>query len=405
MRLLVNPKWINILCLIILMILSLPPRLWQLSAIPPVIVDEPANLRDINKMIDTPNYYPANFQWDFNQATLVHYPAIAVVKIFSSLDQLLALRLTSVALSLLALIPFFLIIQRYTNTYTAFLSTLLFSFSYYYLQFSRVGWTNIHAITLGLYLLWSLLKTLDKQSKRWLIVAGILAGLTLYTYRGAHIYLLASFVLIAAKILSEHKKRLKMVVFYAIFGVVSLIISTPWLITVFNNWQQYNLRLSVISVSATPLPYHGVYSPGSVWQYQISTVFKSWFLMQSISGDNIENKRYLPLGYPAVNHVVKLLFWAGLIMAVLNFPSYWYWLFILGSGLILGQVLTVDPPNGSRALSILPIIYLLSALPLYALYKRIANKPYLVLAMAIMVSLVAFQDYQFYQYWMSWIEV
>ena len=127
--------------------------------------------------------------------------------------------------------------------------------------------------------------------------------------------------------------------------------------------------------------------------------------MQSISGDNIENKRYLPLGYPAVNHVVKLLFWAGLIMAVLNFPSYWYWLFILGSGLILGQVLTVDPPNGSRALSILPIIYLLSALPLYALYKRIANKPYLVLAMAIMVSLVAFQDYQFYQYWMSWIEV
>ena len=100
--------------IVIVILISIFPRLWELNKYPPVVVDEPAYLRDIDKMVQNNNFYPADFQWDGSQATFVYIPTIILNKLFIS-DSLLALRTSSVIAGLLALIPFFLLVKRNTK--------------------------------------------------------------------------------------------------------------------------------------------------------------------------------------------------------------------------------------------------------------------------------------------------
>lgn len=176
-----------------LLFLSLIPRLWNLTTYPPVIVDESANIRDIQKLQASNEFRPIDFEWGYGQATLVHYPPFFLVEL--GLENLLAVRLTSVILSILTLIPFFFVVKNYTNSTIAFCGTILFSFSYYYLQFSRVGWTNIHPIFLGLYLIWLVQEAIEKKSGLLFAVCGIIAGLLMYSYRSGQIYICSFFII------------------------------------------------------------------------------------------------------------------------------------------------------------------------------------------------------------------
>src|SRR3990167_9224250 len=126
----------NLLLLFFVIIVSIFPRIWELNKYPPIIVDEPAYLRDVESMILNDNYYPANFQWDGSQATLVYLPTILLLKTIMP-NPIMALRSVSVILSLLALIPLFFLVKNCTNDAIAFSSTIMFSYSYYFLQFSR----------------------------------------------------------------------------------------------------------------------------------------------------------------------------------------------------------------------------------------------------------------------------
>src|SRR3989344_111966 len=127
----------DIFLVVLILIISLFPRLSGLTKYPNMIVDEAANLRDMNKLLSYDTFHPIDYEWGYGQATLVHYPVLLIARL--GLDEFFSLRLTSVILSLASLIPFFFIVKKYTNSIIASCGTLIFSFSYYYLQFSRVG--------------------------------------------------------------------------------------------------------------------------------------------------------------------------------------------------------------------------------------------------------------------------
>ena len=132
----------TLIYLLIVLLLSLIPRLWKLEQYPPMIVDEAANIRDIYKIIKSGSYNILDFHWDFSKSQLVYFPALLIINLLGRRESFLAFRLTSSLISLLALIPFFYIVKSLTNRSISFVTTLLLSFSYYFLQFSGSAGTT-----------------------------------------------------------------------------------------------------------------------------------------------------------------------------------------------------------------------------------------------------------------------
>lgn len=396
----------EIIFLVLIIALSLYPRLWNLNSVPRMIVDEPANLRDIQKILQKPpGLYVADFEWSFSQATLVHYPTILMGWIFGTQPNLFVLRLSSIVLSLAALLPFYFLAREYTARTIALSLTLLFSFSYYYLQFSRVGWTNIFVVTLGLYFLWFLKLALAKNHPLWLLLPAVTAGMIFYGYRGGEVYLLAGFLYFLYWQINTHLKLRKILLNAAIFFGTFLLVSAPWLSQISRNWELYNLRQRVVYVFNANRPYHGLVEDSDILRYQVLTSLESWLLLAAIDGGGIENLRYLPLKDPPVNAMIKSLFIIGLVLALFRFKETFIWLIIFILGLILGQILTVDPPNGSRALVLLPVIYLLPALTLEKLYQLSGRHRLFLVILVILTLIVAYLDFSYYRYWMSWIKL
>lgn len=403
----INKKKLKeIFLLIVILGLSFLPRLWQINHYPPLIVDESANLRDINKLISPKVFLPTDYEWGFGQATLVFYPTIALIKLGIS-DQLFALRLTSIILSIMALIPFFYIIRNNSNTLIAFCTTLMFSFSYYYLQFSRIGWTNIHPIMLGLFLMWFTKLAINKNSLIFYFLSGITAGLLIYTYRSGEIFIFAAFILLILNIISSKKKLSIKIVRFLLFLAIFTLVSLPWMNKIFSDWNLYNLRANVVSINNAERPYHNLYNQREIIQYQILTTFKSWILLDTINGNggNIENSRYLPLRYPLISPILIPFFWTGIIISLKKWKKSFIWFFIFLSGLVFGQVLTVDPPNGSRGLILLPIIYIFIGYSFNWLSNLMRNFQWTNLSYISISLIVAITDYFYYQYWMTWIKV
>lgn len=398
----VSKYYKTIFILLALISISLLPRLWQLTINPPLIIDEPANLRDINQLIHLGGFHPFNFHWDFSQSTLFHYPTILLI--YLGADDLQALRLTSVIISSLSLIPFYFIIKKRTNSVIATCTTLLFSFSYYYLQFSRVGWTNIHTIFLGLILFWILDEAISRKSYKLIFLSTIIASLLFHTYRAGEIFILAGLIYIVFSF-GEIKKINTKFISSLIYISFTFIFSLPWIYIIISNWELFNLRTSVVSILNVEKPYHGLYENLEIFIYQIFTTFKSWILMLPIYGGGIENQRYLPINKSLVSFPIALLFIFGLGIAIGNVKKHYIWLIILLLGLVLGQIMTINPPNGARGLILLPIIYIIASLTLFYIYKKIEKYKYTKFVFILLSLIIALFDFYFYTQWMTWISV
>lgn len=307
----INRKYtylLPIFILISLVALSIPARTWGLTRLPPVIVDEPANIRDINTLLSFGQFHPIDFEWGFGQASLVHYPAIFLIK-SGITNRLLALRLTSAMLSILSIIPFFFIVKRYTSDLVAWCTSILFSSSYYFLQFSRVGWTNIHALCFGLYFLW--ISHLASCKRSWILtgVAGILGGVLFYTYRAAELYIAFGSIIFIVTLLSHrYYRRASSYGLIVLFMISMSLIAYPWVHTISNNWERYTLRARVVSVFNANRPYHSLTRPSDIIGYQIDQTIRSWILFLPMHTANIENIRYIPQGYSALSIGNRILF-------------------------------------------------------------------------------------------------
>jgi 4-amino-4-deoxy-L-arabinose transferase-like glycosyltransferase len=391
----------------ILLLLSLYPRLWNLNISPPLIVDEAANIREVTDIHNSGRFDIFEFYWDYSMSRIIYAPTIAILKIQLSTDLLSALRLNSIIQSLIIIIVLFLLIKKLTNSIVAFSASLLFSYSYYFLQFSRVGWVNITVLLLGLPLFLFLSIWKIKRKDYLLIIAGLFAGLTFYNYRAGLIYIASGFIYLLMhsfhnKYHFSLKNSLKSVLIFSIsFGCVA----APWINIIRQNPDKYNLRYRVVNIKYTEIPYHGLTEKEDIWVYQIRTTIKSWFFLSSVNGGGSENPRYLPYNHPPVNFAIKILFLIGFIIALTKFKDTFHWFLVYFSALIFGQILTTHPPNGARALIILPVIYLFSSLTLFEIYKKFGRYRFAALTMVIVSVIISIWDFMFYKDWMSWIKV
>lgn len=389
----------------VIVVSALIPRIWQLTTYPPVIVDEPANLRDIYQMFESGTVNPLAFHWDFSKSQLVHVPALVTISLVGQQNQFLGLRLASVFLSILALIAFFFSITKLTNQTTGFVTTILFSYNYYFLQFSRVGWTDvIFNIAAGLWLFY-LLSLFIKTKRKWaLFFGGVLAGLLAYSYRSGLIYIAVSFVYLTVELLFYRYSRKALLSSLLFYFLIFFFVSAPWFYTAFKNQDKYMLRSNVVSIQNALLPYQGLTERKDIMKYQIATSLRSWIFLEGKDGGGNENQRYIPKGMSPVNIVTKIGFWIGFLIALATIRRTYPFFLIFALGIWFGQVQTVYPPNGSRGLILLPVIYTFFALTIAKIFQKFPSS-IIVYSIIILTILIALSDFQFYQWWMGWIEV
>lgn len=391
-----------LILLLILIFLSIPVRMWGLAQFPPIVVDEPAYLRDI-QIILSGNFYFAHPQWDGSQSFLVYCPT--VILILLGIPNLLSLRIESVLLSILGLIPFFYIVKKYTNLYIGFCSSLLLSYSYYYLQFSRVGWGVIFATVFGLYCVWMAILAIENRSIKFTIASSVFAAITFYSYRSGELYIAASFIIFTLLLFRRgYKEKIKM---FLIFTVLFLSLSSFWIFFIAFHPYNYFLRANVVSLINAQLPYMDNASQLQAFLYQIKTVFWSWILMFPVQGNmgHVENPRYLPLSFPPISPLLIPFYWLGLFTLFKEWKKYYIWIFIFIVGLITSQILNVYPPNGARAFVILPVIYLCISLGLFYTYNKLMRFKHINILLITFSFTVALFDFLFYLFWMSWIKV
>jgi len=133
------------------------------------------------------------------------------------------------------------------------------------------------------------------------------------------------------------------------------LVSLSWVIKISQNMEKYNLRLNVVSIKNAEIPYHGLINKTEIYKYQIKKT------------------------------------------------CIWFLIYLLG--VIFGQILTINPPNGARGLILLPVIYIFFSLGLYKLYV-LTGKTKLLLFLFVLLSLIySYLDFTYYQYWMTWIKI
>jgi 4-amino-4-deoxy-L-arabinose transferase-like glycosyltransferase len=387
----------------IIIFFSIFPRIWNLTTKPPLIVDEPANIRDINLILQN-GLNITDFHWDYSKSRVVHLLPVLLIK-SGITDKFLALRFSSVILSLASLVPFFLISKRITGKLVAFCTTILFSYSYYYLEFSRVGWTDvIMNIFLGLSLFFILIKLKESSADKIIlsVIGGLIAALIFYSYRSGIILLGVAlvFLLFKNKNVSFKVHIMKILIFITTFFLTSL----PWINKISLYKEKYNLRLSVVSINNVVLPHDGLTTKQELITDQIEKTVGSWILLNRQVGLGNENPRYLPQNYPIVNVFIKIGFWLGLLIGLLNLKKTYPLYIIILMGMS-GQILTVDPPNGARGLIMIPVVYLFFSLGIYTLLKHLNKVKFASLALIVLTSIFSFADFEFYKYWMTWIKV
>lgn len=399
----------SLIFLAIILLVSLYPRLWKLENLPPINVDEYANLKEINRLVVDDRWGINDFHWDFSKTYLSYLPVTYLVGHFKEQNPLYSLRLVSVFYSLVALIPMFFIIKNRTNDLVAFLTTLAFSLNYYFLQFSRVGWTDvIFVLSTGLYLFWLLEEGLKKNRSILIITSAVFAGLIFYGYRSGIIYLGAAVLYLVYTILFKKTRAVSKLTTFLFFLIPLAFVVFPWFTKILENRIQYELRQRVVEVKNVVLPYHNQTNKKGVFNYQISTSLKSWILLLPTLREGSENPRYLPQNSAPINTFTKIAFWLGLIFISLNVKKYKYhflWIFIMACGIYFGQILTVDPPNGSRGLIMLPSYFIISSVALNEMFLKIKDYKLLIYGLILLIIIFSVCDFIFYQNWMSYIKV
>ncbi len=242
----------------------------------------------------------------------------------------------------------------------------------------------------------------------WIFLAAIFSSFVFYSYQGGIIYILSSFIYLTSSFILYKWQFKKAFVYTLSFVIPFIIFSLPWLNKISKNFDKYSLRARVISIQNTNIPYHNLEEKSEILKYQITTSIKSWILLEAIDGGGYENARYLPLKVPPLNIFIKFSFWIGILIMILNkkiFKKIYIWPVVLFLTVFFGQIMTVDPPNGARAVIALPSYYIISSMTMWEIYKR-SNKSNLVLGSLFFLSFIFLTyDFLIYNFWMKWIKV
>ena len=371
---------LDLLVLGLIVVSALALRLFNLSGFPDTFnPDEADNFQDaMSNLYGTPR---ANgffgFDWKPQPAYSVYLLSAFITVLGPTVT---AMRLPSALISVLALVPFFLLLRRQFSTLAAGLATLLLSASLWYLNFSRSAWENVHVAFYMLSAMLFLTLALDRVVEGWrawrlwlyFALSGFFCALGLYGYFGGRAIILAvaAYFPVALWFYRRHWRTL--LVGFIVTGAVATLLFLPQLLFILDNWELFNNRSSVVVIlnspefAANPLQ--------TLWEQITRNAAGPWV---GISTPRYLG-RYTPLGEPFLDLATGYLVLAGIFLSLFwrrtrRRPETWLWWVMLLVSWGLTQVLTSETPDAARGVGWMPALLYFAAVSIEGLYALIGR--------------------------------
>jgi len=397
---------LDLIYLLIIVFVSSIIRVYLINSIPVNITgDESWDLSHIYRIIFDKNFSAFTFLGDGSVSAIVFYPVAFLISLFGIENSVIFLRLNIIAYSLLSLIAFYFLLKQDSSRIISFLFTLLLSANYVFLNFSRTAWVNMMSVCSGLFMILFIEKAAREKKDIWYLIAGFFGGISFYGYHFGRILVIGmiAYLLFDLFLSRFNKQKIKC---FIIFLLLILLTTLPILFKVNLTGSESILRRpnATFAFSQENLS-NSSSSMKDILFHQINYTFRGFIVFDgSIMNEGIENSRYVPSNTSPINLVIKVLFILGLIYFVFKKKMYIWW-FVIAS-ILITQVTSVLPPNFSRGIFYLPVIYFICGVFVYNLIFKISTKFRInknsIYALIIVFSLFIFiYDLKLYFSWMK----
>lgn len=383
--------------LILILIIAAFFRFYKLDTLPPGLhPDEAANGLDIIRMMDNHDFrvfYNTNGP---REALFFYLQGIFVLLL--GFTQL-ALRIAPAIIGVLTVWGLYLLSKEWLDKNTALLATFFLAVSSWHVQFSRNGFRAIMTPLILVFLFYFLTEAVREKKRIYFILTGAFFALGFYTYL-AYIMILP-------------------IIF---FFIIYLLISKKLEFLEFLNSQQHNIIISLMAAAIIYLPMatHLFYHPGdflaraggvsilnSEFGNPIQSLVKNTakaLLMFNWAGD--ENYRHNYNGWPMLDPIVGIFFIIGFILTLFRLNQTPYFFAFLWFGFMLSPtILSAEGlPHSLRAVGVIPIVYILSALGFKSFYDYLSEKINLKeIAQFTLVAVLIFNlIYGYTRYFVLW---
>ena len=365
----------------------LPLYLYKLNSIPTNITgDETVYLWGIYKILFGKQFInPFVFLEDTKPALNFYWMSLFVA-LFQIKNSVFAMRTSIVVMNLAMIVLFFLIVRKYTNSLTALLASILMGTNVWFINFTRTSWFNLGSNCAGLGMILLLEKAFEQKKKKFFIIAGILGGLCFYTYFGAYVYPIAAVLYLIFK--RNLRRKIQSLLF---FSLAVIFTALPILLFNLPNGTQFMSRPKTVFIThQTNLA------------TQTHAVVLGLFLFNGLSiGSGVENPRYAPVKTPILEPLSALLFFTGIFFMIRKKKTSLVLFFVYLLSLIIGGILTIDPPSLSRTTQVIPFIYFSIGTGLFELMQIVTYKKIIIFCVVLLCCFISMQTISAYFSWVT----
>jgi dolichyl-phosphate beta-glucosyltransferase len=348
-------------------------RMWRLSELPPTVHGDSAEcgIQGLRILMGDVKDIFGFSPWYFTP-----YPAHLPYALSFALAgvTVLGLRLPSAVVGTLSVIPLYFLVRNWLGRRPAQIASILFALSHPAIHFSRIGLWNIQVMFLELVAFAFLATALRRASAAWAAVAGIVAGLGFYSYTAGRLILIVSLTLLAIQfLLGERRKLVPVGVF---LGAGFLVALSPLAVSYMKSPEvlESDRTGSVLAISEFNQAHVRSVTHEStlagILRVQAVRSLKGFFNLGDRSGQYGTEQ-------PLTSPLTAALALCGLLVLVWRFREVESQLLVVWTvlGLVLGSVLIIDPPSATRLIVLFPVPYILVAVFLEQVFRRLDPKP------------------------------
>jgi 4-amino-4-deoxy-L-arabinose transferase-like glycosyltransferase len=267
----------------------------------------------------------------------------------------------SVIAGTLTLPVVYLLGREMFNRRVGLIAMVLLTISYTHIHFSRILFTPVPTLIVTL-LMYFVFRGLRTRRGLWFVLAGVMLGLGLLVYYSGRIGPVIVLTLLAGALLWKRQTILANLGNWAILALGSFLTFGPMLAYGIINFHSYVGRGNTVALFNPVVMSHEMYTygVGTVSQVLIEQV-KHTFLTFHLYGDGSPHFAYVG---PMVSPLTAALLVLGFGLSLVRLRSLKYFALVAWviMTLILGGVLTADPPYWPHLGVLLPAVALIAAL-------------------------------------------
>lgn len=390
---------------------------YRFTGIPKTLTFDEIEFAKLALSLDKQPYIPYS-PLATGHSTLYFYILLFSLKLFGVTS--FGLRFPAALFGVIAIIVLFFLFRRVvqkmeiSHSHSSFLyiflpvvGTFLFATTRWYYNFARFSFEATFLLLLELCSLLFLSIYLDHRQKKWLIPAGVFAGLAYNSYQPGRIFFIIPLVSLFLFILERKQHRLDFSFFtkYTVTTFLTFLLPFIVLITPLSLYlsQNKDVRLTQLMY-----PTNTELSLGEKFQFFGQNI-ASTSLMFSVKGD--VNGRHNYPNKAALNPLMSFLFISGFLLAIRYFKNKINQLFLLYFFIALSPTLLTYPwenPNMLRTITCLPaLIYfcIYSIAHIYIFLERKFHINYKILVMGIFVCMIISAAYDARTYFVFQVPV